>query len=109
MSADNGPGKKWIGWLGILIGPAFFLLAAFLYWGPNLSVLPEFTAIPIDTSSGSAPNANGPVTNHFRLNSQGSSGPGTSPRPGILCNPYGLARYCLRGSDGRNHLASRFL
>ena len=50
MSADNGQGKKWIGWLGILIGPAFFLLAAFLYWGPDLADLPEFTATPIDTA-----------------------------------------------------------
>ena len=40
MSADNGPGKAWIGWLGILIGPALFLLAAFFYWGPELADLP---------------------------------------------------------------------
>ena len=48
MSADNGPGKGWIAWLGILIGPAFFILAAFFYWGPELADLPVFHPTPIN-------------------------------------------------------------
>ena len=50
MSTNNGPGKSWIGWLGILIGPAFLILAAFLYWGPELADLPEFHSTPINSA-----------------------------------------------------------
>jgi hypothetical protein len=39
-----------MGWVGVVIGPTFLLLAAWFVWGPDLAEIPEFTTEPFDPS-----------------------------------------------------------
>lgn len=43
--------KGSFGWTGILIGPAFLLLAAWFTWGPDLTDIPVFATVEVDQSA----------------------------------------------------------